>query len=190
MSSINLLPKEIKEEYEISKKNRTFLNLFLSIVLLSSILFGILYTSNLYLNTRYKDAKNELAEKEQSIKKFGALEKNAKELEAKLESANKIIKQKVYISKGLNHIWYSVPPKVYLFGIKLENNASKRGEIIGSADNKKQIADFMEALEHTKAFEYVDIESTEREIDPFLKTERENFTLSFALKLKNLNEKS
>lgn len=189
MSNINLLPKEIKEEYGASKKNRIMLNVFIGILFISFSLVGVLVASRIYLNTKYEDAKNELKEKESSMEKYGTLEKDASDLDAKLKTARTVINKKILFSKAMSQIWESVPPKVYLMAVKMEENTLDRGEITGSAENKKEIANFIELLEDTEAFEYVDLENTAKTIDPFLSVEKENFTLSFTINLKDLNEK-
>lgn len=190
MNSINLLPQEIKSEYASSKKNRIMVRVFLGTLVMSSILAVTLYSSKNYLNSKGIKADKEIAEKEESIKKYGTLEEDAARLEKNLKNAKKIINEKVYFTKALAQIWSSVPPQVYLTTIEIEKDTSKRGIIHGSAENKNQIAIFMEALEDTESFEYVDLDVIEITDDPYLEVEKENFTINFIINEKDIDEKS
>ena len=190
MNSINLLPKKIKGEYRSSKKNRVMLSAFISTLVLSTILIGILFASQSYLNKKYTSAEKELIEKEKSIEKYGNLEQDATKLETRLKNAKEIIDKKVYFTKALAQIGSSVPPQMYILEIEAEKDTAERGKILGSAENKNQIAAFIEVLEDTGSFEYVDLDVTERTVDPFLGVVKENFTISFSINKKDIDEKS
>ena len=166
------------------------LSAFISTLVVSSALVGILFGSKSYLDTKYVNVEKALAEKEESIKRYGTLEEDASTLEKRLKTAKEVINKKVYFSGALTQVWNSVPPQVYILEIEMEKDTTQRGKISGSAENKRQIAEFIEILEDTGIFEYVDLDSTERTVDPYLSVEKENFTLSFSINKKDLNENS
>lgn len=188
MSNLNLLPPEIKEQYEISKKNRTLLNIFIGIILLIVLISAALFLGGVYLKTKLNLVNTEVEAKEQSITKYGTLEKDAKELNERLGAIKKIMSQRIYFSKALDQLWSSTPSQLFVLELDLEKDASKRGKIIGTAETKKDVADLVKSLEQKEAFEYVNIEDSTISLDDFLQRRIENFTLSFSLKTKSLNE--
>lgn len=190
MNSINLLPQNLKEQYESSKKNRVLRNLLLGTIFVSITMVGILVVGNAFLSIRYKAVVDELKEKEESVKDHGTLESDAAALNERLEAAKKVIDKKVFFSSALGQIWQSMPEQVYIQQIEMDTDTATRGKIIGSAENKSVIANFLLLLEDSDEFEYVDLEITQRTTDAFLGVEKENFTISFVLNLKELNEKS
>lgn len=186
MSSINLLPTELKEQYESSKQNRALLGYLIDISFLVLIFLGILVASKYYLDTKLASVTKEVQGKEQSISKYGTLEKDAQKLESRIRSAKKVLDNKLYFSKALDETWKATPPKLYILTIILDKDSTSRGKITASAENKAEIALFIDSLNKSSIFEYVDLESSALTTDPVTKQARENFTISYSLKLGEL----
>lgn len=182
MSSINLLPTELKEQYESSKQNRALLGYLINITLLVLIFLSILIASKYYLSTKLASVVKEVHGKEQSISKYGSLENDAQKLESRIKSAKKVLDNKIYFSKALDEVWAATPPKLYILTMVLEKDSSSRGKITGSAENKTEIASFIDALNKSSIFQYVDLESSTVSVDPVSKKSMENFIVSYSLK--------
>lgn len=182
INNINLLPSELKEAYESSKKNRSLLNTFIAVLIIMIIFFAALFSSRIYLSGQIKTIDKEVFVKEQSISKYGTLEKDAKKMSDKIAAAKKLIDSKAYFSKILNQVWEATPSKVYVLEVSFEKENGKRGKLTGSAENKIELAKFVEGLEKTEAFEYVDIENSTISNDTYLQVPKENFALSFSIK--------
>lgn len=181
MNSINLLPTELKEQYESSKQNRVLLGYLINISFLVLVFLGILVGSRYYLNTKLASVVKEVQGKEQSISKYGTLENDAQRLESRIKSAKKVLDNKIYFSKALNEVWKATPPKLYILTIDLDKDSTSRGKITGAAENKAEIALFIDALNKSSIFQYVDLESSTITIDSVSKQPKENFTVSYSL---------
>src|SRR3990172_8402521 len=114
MNSINLLPPEIKEQYEISKKNRTLLNFLMETIFVILLISAALFLSAVYLKTKLNLVSTKVEEKEQSIVKYGSLERDTKSLNERLNSVKKIMSQRIYFSKALDQLWQATPNNLFV----------------------------------------------------------------------------
>src|SRR3989304_7544924 len=153
MNSINILPSEIKDQYEISKKNRTLLNVFVGIIFFILSISGAVFLGGVYLKTKLNLISTKVEAKEQSIIKYGTLERDAKKLNERLGAIKKIMAQRIYFSKALDQLRSSTPDKMFVLELDLGKDNTKRSKIIGAAETKKDVADFVQSLEQKDAFE-------------------------------------
>lgn len=181
MTSINLLPTEIKEEYIKSKQNKKLVNILLFILSIVGVFVTILFFSRAYLIKKQDEISRETTLKEQSLKRFGTLEDDAKKLDSRIDAARKIIQTKTYYTKALNRIWASTPDNIFLNEVTMEKDQTKRGKITGSAKDKSAMASFMDSLEKSDEIDFVDLESTSLAIDSFTNIEVESFVLTFSI---------
>ena len=186
MSKINLLPKEIKEQLEISKRNRFLISIFALLIFLL-ISYGMLfYFSYQYLSKNSAESKQTLAAKEKSLESYGNLEKEAFDFQERLNNYKKIEKSNLYWSKIVEEISSKAGPNMYLLNIKATTDTKTRGEITGNAADKFIIADFVSKLLKSDLIKSVDIESVNVITDPFALRETNNFKLTFVTDLEKI----
>lgn len=186
MSRINLLPYEIKEEINFSRRNKVIFNIFLTVIFSVLSLSAFSLYAYKYLGAKLANIETSTQQKELSIAGYGDLEKEAKNLNDRLTSYKKIDKEKVYWSKALSIIGENTPGNIYLTTIKANADNKTRGVITGNAENKLDIASFINSLKESGIFKGIDIEMVNVIADPFAARETNNFTINFSLDLDKL----
>ncbi|MCL5093526.1 MAG: PilN domain-containing protein [Patescibacteria group bacterium] len=186
MSKINLLPKEIKEQIEISKRNRFLLSIFTLLVFLLTS-YGILfYFGYQYLSKNLSKSRQILAAKEKSLESYGNIEKEAFDFQERLNNYKKIEKSNLYWSKIVEEISSKTTPNMYILNIKATSDTKTKGEITGNAADKFLIATFVSSLLKSDLIKSVDIESVNIIIDPFATRKTNNFKLTFTTDLEKI----
>jgi len=188
MIKINLLPEGIREDIEYAKKNRqTASYVYLSIILaiLLVLAFGMSYfflsRSNGYFIERLK-------ENQESIAEYQQVSTEAKELEGRLSSINKIKGDYKYWSKFNALIWNLLPTDAYINTIEnsTDNDIIK---ITGFAKTKKAVGEFQKALEADAAFSIENIETIARTPEVVRSDlEVESFVITLYLEKGAINE--
>jgi Tfp pilus assembly protein PilN len=188
ISNINLLPPDIKSSIEQKKKNTVVRGIFARVVWAFVLTVGVAVAAWFYLDYSGRNVNEQLAQKEEAIAKFGTLENKAKKSAEKISSVKKI-------ENSLNHwggivaeIQQVMPSGTYLSKVSLDSNGKVRADMTGFARTKENIASLRDALEKSKYFEYVDIDSAATQSDPRNGTEIETFTVSFSLEKGALDE--
>jgi Tfp pilus assembly protein PilN len=181
MNNLNLLPTEIKEEIEQSKKNKQVLNAFASALGILLLVGAIFVGLNFYFNMKLDQTNRTLTEKEKEVKKYGDIEDRAKKVTERIDTVKKIIDGTNIWSGVIEEIQKIMPGGISLTSIRIDSTANNRNQISGFAATKKEVAALRDAMEKSDKIEYVDIESSTTINDSALKREAENFTLTFSL---------
>lgn len=186
MSKINLLPPEIKEQYEFAKKNRSIFSWITSLFFVMVVFTGFSYYGYLFLKEKLEAAESEVSKKEQTIREDKDIEKDAKNLSDRLQVYKKIDKERIYWSKAIEEIANRTPSNLYLINIKATDDTKIRGSITGSAVDKVAIGSFIDSLKETGIFKFIDIESVTVTNDQATKKEGNTFVLSFTIDVEKL----
>lgn len=189
MSNVNLLPQNIKEEIEQSKKNlRARSYLIKTSFMLIILIVGVAGTY-FYLSGVEKRLTEQVKSKEKEINQLGAIEGESRLLSERLEVITKIIKNETnYWSGTLEEIKKVMPKGAYLTSVSLSPDNKTRGRITGFAASKNVVAGLRDNMSDSKKFEYVDIESSTRNEDTNTGRVSENFVITFSLTKGGLDE--
>lgn len=181
MISVNLLPPEKKEEIAAAKRNGLVVSLLyrvVAVLITAMIVFGGFYY---YFQTSLSREKNNYNQRVKTVERYGTLENTARKVADRLSTIKNINQESSHWSSLIEELNTVVPPGVTLSLIKMDTNASNRGQISGNSASKNNVAAFRDALEKSNKFQYVDIESSTTQEDPLTKREVENFTITFSL---------
>lgn len=181
MISANLLPPEIKDEIEQTKKNRVSLRFAVYAFLILILVGGIFVGGYIYFSRELKTNQAELIAKQQVNDKYGTVTEKAKSLAAKVNAIRSIDDNTYKWSGIITEIQKVMPSGAYLVSVKIDSDKKIRGQITGYASNKQIVASLRDSLENSSKFEFVDIESSKTQTDPTTQKDEENFTLTFSL---------
>lgn len=188
MNRINLLPNEVKSDIEQSKRNKKVLSYLLRSIFVLLLILAATVALHFYINSELSGYLTDIAEKEQSVLKYGSLETDAKNLSERLVSIEKIDASSNTWSPVIAEIQEAMPSGAYLSSVEIDSETKTRNTIAGIASNKSVVAALRDSLEESDKFEYVDIESSNLVTDPNSGKEVENFVISFSLSAEALNE--
>jgi Tfp pilus assembly protein PilN len=188
MSSINLLPPDVKLGLEQKRKNLVVLKILYRAIWVFIFVAVVVAGTWYYLENSARNVDEELSRGNESLAAFGNLETQAKKVSEKITAIKKI-------ESGLNH-WPGVvseiqkvmPSGTYLSRMSLDSKQKARATMAGYATDKQSIAALRDALESSEYFEFVDIESASTESNPKTGVDIETFTLSFSIEKGALDE--
>ncbi len=163
MISINLLPEELRENIQFSKKNRKILNLLKVISMLCLFILAgylIIGASLLSSDSFFKKA---ISESEDTIRSYQPSINEKENIENKGRIVSQIRTNYKFWTK-FNYILAEYTPQgIYLSTVTNQNN---KLAIEGYARTKNDVGVFRDALEKTPAFSNVNIESIKEISDP------------------------
>lgn len=188
MSNINLLPPDIKSSIEQKKKNTVVRNILIKMVWIIVLTVAISVGCWFYLDYSSGDLDETMAAKEESISKYGTLENKAKNAADKISSVKKIEGNLNHWQGLIAEIQSVMPSGAYLSKVSIYSDGKNRAEMTGFAKTKENIATLRDALEKSKYFEFVDIDSAATQSNPRDGAEIETFNISFSLEKGALDE--
>ena len=197
MININLLPEEIRDNIEYSKKNKRLLKYFRMLIIACFfflISFAFLYIFLIKNNNFFLE---NIKKSEASINDYQDVLNDAQELNGKVKAIEDIKNNYRFWSK-LNYTLNKVVPEG-LYIEKLEpsdtsnlspsekdissNDVNTKIKIIGFSKTKKDIGLFRDALASQNGFKSVNIELA-KEVDPG----KNNFSITFFLNKKAIEK--
>jgi Tfp pilus assembly protein PilN len=181
MINVNLLPPDIKAEIDQTKRNKRIMSAFWKVLVLFIAYLVIAGGFYYYFSLKEKDVSQNLAAKEEEIKKYGTLEEEAKKISERLGIIKKIEDNSYSWSGIIDEIMKVVPSGVSLKSVKIDSSSKSRNQISGEATSKTLVASLRDSLDKSDKFAYVDIETSTTVQDPAKGKEFENFTISFSL---------
>ncbi len=176
---INFLPEQIREGLIYSKRNRRIVNyLGFQITLALLILLSFLI-ANFYLASNNQFFITQKEKSQQVIDSYGDLLHDAKKLEERISSIEKIKKDYDYWTKFNYALDYLTPESVFLGTVEKQDSVIKMS---GYARTKKDAVDFLDLLKVSKLFSSTNVESIKTVDHPSnpnsgVKVENFNFTL-------------
>ena len=112
------------------------------------------------LSKEVSDLQAQKQKLEKKIEGFGALSRQSKQFNTKLDIIHSIMNDRIWAIRGLDQIRSAIPEKVWLNKIKYRQ---KKFVIDGASTSNKEIERFVESLENTQLFSQVHLnQMTER----------------------------
>lgn len=180
MSRLNLLPEEIKNEIVTSKKNAKLRQLSFDLWAIFIVLVAVYLVLAFYLYTQKDDALKSKTTAEAQINKQKDNYNKALDFYNRISNVKKIQSSATDWDAILKDIGDRVPVSIVITNLTLADSTS-RSKMIGNAATDKDVAVLKENLAKSEYFQYVDIDSISKVIDP-LQREVRNFSISFTLK--------
>lgn len=180
MINVNLLPDEIKQEIEQTKKNAQVLSLLGRFSLFFLIYLLILTGFFFYLNGEVKKSNLELGEREAAMSKYNTLEEKSRRIADRINTVKKIDNASFRWSGLIEEMGNVVPGGVYLNSVKIDPAGKGRNQLTGYARSKQEVAALRDSMEKSSRFRYVDIERSSSGTGAN-DNSQESFTISFSL---------
>lgn len=186
MKTLSLLPPEIREEIELSKKNAKLRQYFYFSVMTATCLMVVymvaiffLYTQKTELERQKVLAKDQISSQETSFAK-------AKDLSSRIDLIKKIIKNSINWNLLFSEVAKQTPQNVQIDTFVTKKN-DPRVKVNGTALTDKDAVAFKENLAKSEMFEYVDIESILQGKDKDNRPVKV-FVMSFSLKMDKVKQ--
>jgi Tfp pilus assembly protein PilN len=166
MIRLNLLPPEIKESIEFSKKNASLYQMFLKSLAGFTVLVGVMIIvgATVYYNETGASDEREVAKNQ--LAAWDSTEHDAKDFADRLALISKLKKLDLGWPLVFSEMAKSTPPNIRLASYDFTNNATSRVSITGYALSNTDIGKYRELLSGSSLFKYVDIESITQGNDP------------------------
>jgi Tfp pilus assembly protein PilN len=161
---INLLPGDIKEQIAFSKRNKVLLRYVRLSVFAMLACTGLLGFSYLRLRTQQTEADKQLGVRQVEVAKYKDLEKNAKNVNARIAAIKSIQATQSHFSSLLEDLGRVTPPSVVITSIALTGDDKKPVRISGTTPTLSAVAAFHDALQQKSArIAAADIENVGRD---------------------------
>lgn len=185
MIRLNLLPPELKENIEYSKRNADLYQMLLKILAGFAILAGfmVIVGSMVYFGKIGATDNLEVAKSQSAA--WSTTEKDAKDFADRLSLISKLKNEDLNWPLIFGEMAKSTPPNIRLASYDFTGNSKARVTITGYALSNTDIGKYRELLSASKVFNYVDIESITQGSDPIDSTVK---ALLFKISL-NLDQK-
>jgi Tfp pilus assembly protein PilN len=183
MYSLNLLPPEIKQEINYSKKNAKlvkYLGISLSAFLIILALFVVLAMA---VNNEKTMAETQKASAQEIIEQNKEIEINANDLSERLKLIKKLKNGRTDWNAIFRSLADNTPTGVQLDSISFTLKEKTRAKITGFARSDRDIVLFKDLVNASEYFDYVDIENISEASDPTGGgAETKSFAISLTLK--------
>lgn len=144
---INLLPGDVKEQVVYSKRNKELVR-YLWLTILTVLVCGGLLGYAYWSVTAQTSAANKLlAARQAEVSKYKSLEKDAKEVNARITAIKTIQANQSHFSLLLEDLAKVTPTSVVISGISLTGDDKKPVRISATTSVFSSIASFRDALE-------------------------------------------
>jgi len=166
MIRLNLLPPELKENIEYSKKNARLYQMFLKTLAGFAVLAGLMVIVGSVVYYREIGATEEREVAKNQLAAWSNVEKDAKDFSERLTLISTLKKDDLSWSLIFSEMASSTPPNIRLASYDFNNNVKERVTITGYAVSNADIGKYRELLSSSKLFKFVDIESITQGNDP------------------------
>lgn len=161
---INLLPPQIKTQLKYSKLNRQLIYyvwVLVALIGLIIVMFGI----TLFLIRREIGiTKEKLAAQEQSIKAYGDIEKEAKDLADRLKAISNVQKNQNHFSEVMSEIATLTPADVSIINLQIDSEKNT-ANLTAESSNYASAAGLRNLLAKSQRFANVDIDELKKPAD-------------------------
>ncbi len=157
---INLLPPELKEQINYSKRNVTARNYLLALIAIA-ILAGLALTaSHMYANQQINGLESDIETAEQRANEFGELESSVLALNTQLQAIDQLIEQRPQFALLLEDIASVLPPGSYINGISLSEDIEEQPlELQVTAQSQQQAISVRDELLESSRIKSADIQN-------------------------------
>lgn len=166
MNRLNLLPPELKESIEYSKKNAALYQLFLKMLAGFVVLVGFMVVIGFIVYYGEVNATEEREVAKTQLESWDATGKDAKDFSDRLNLISKLKKEDLSWPLIFSEMSKSTPPNIRLASYDFANNSKDRVSITGYALSSTDIGKYRELLSSSVLFKFVDIESITQGNDP------------------------
>lgn len=166
MIRLNLLPPEVKEGIDYSKKNAALYQLLLKVLAGFAVLVGLMVIVGSMVYYGKVGATEELEVAKSQLAAWNSTERDAKDFAARLSLISKLKKEDLNWPAIFAEMAKSTPPNIRLASYDFTNNSKERVIITGFALSNTDIGKYRELLSSSDLFKYVDIESIIQSNDP------------------------
>jgi len=163
MITINLLPEDIRENIDFSRKNKKLIGHGKIVILLCFFTIVSFVICGAFLINSNQFFSKEISESSHIIDGYKPVIEQKKMVEENTKSIGKIRSGYEYFTKFNYILNQNTPEGVYLGTLETQDNTLK---ITGYAKAKNDIGIFRDALENADAFSNVNIESIKETDDP------------------------
>lgn len=156
---INLLPPDIKEEITYSKYNAIVVRYLVIVLGVAALLAGALIGAQFYLGQKTSASTNRLIDTQSKMSQYSSVQKQAKELNARITSIQTIQNSQTRFSELLSNLAAATPQGVALTGIALTNDKTKPVRVQAQAVDYRSALAFRDSIVNSPAFTAADAES-------------------------------
>ncbi len=144
---INLLPGDVKEQVNYSKRNQALVSYVWLTAMTIIICGGLLGYAYLSVRNQTASARALLATQQTEVSKYKSLEKDAKSVNARVSAIKAIQANQSHFSLLLEDLAKVTPTNVVISSISLTGDDKKPVRIAGTTTSLSAIASFRDALE-------------------------------------------
>ncbi len=166
MIRLNLLPPEIKDEFEFSHKNANFYQYLVRSLAVISGIFALMFVIGFIVWNNKMVASEIRNDAAAQLAKMSQVETDAKDFHARLNLIDKIRKDKLNWNKIFTEVGNSTPAGARLIGFDFTDITTDRVSLSGFANSAADVGIYREQLSKTTIFQYVDVESVTAATDP------------------------
>ncbi len=164
---INILPTEVKEELEYSKKNVRVRNYLFLALLVFILLIAAIGAAYWYGGKQINSLRATLSDRQTQRALYKDTESKVQTLQSNLGLIEKLLNQKTQFSDLLNDIAAVLPSGTYINAINLTGDDKKPVQILVTASSLNQAGLVRNALLKSERISVVDIQSiTQKEDSP------------------------
>lgn len=166
MIRLNLLPPEIKESIDYSKKNASLYQVLMKLAAAFVVMAAVVGVVGYVVYTNKEIAQEEKAVMEAELASWKDTQTDAKDFSDRLNLVDKIQGEELNWELIFSELANSTPANVKLASYDFTSNSTTRVSLTGYAISNSDIGTFRELLSKSKLFQYVDIESVNAATDP------------------------
>lgn len=162
---INILPTDVKEQLEYSKKNVKARNYLLLLITIAFLLTVTLAAAYWYSGVQISNLKITLADRLTQREAYKDTENKVQTLQSNLALIEKLLNQKTQFSDLLSDLAAVLPSGTYINSINLTGDDKKPVQILVSAGSLNQAGSVKNALLQSDRISIVDIQSINQKED-------------------------
>lgn len=151
MSTINLIPPQIKSAENNKKIFSLVFSAFFVLILVTVITYGALFTINYLTKNETAETNERLAEESAKLKNLEQVEKDVNEINAKLQKISSLQKDRILWSQVLTDINHDTPEQLVIDSFTATTK-DKKVTINGSGETRRDIVKLQEKLNTSNFF--------------------------------------
>jgi len=162
---INILPTDVKEQLEYSKKNVKVRNYLLLTLLIATLLATTIGAAYWYAGLQINTLQSTLADRQTQRSAYKDTEIKVQTLQSNLGLIEKLLNQKTQFSDLLSDVAAVLPSGTYINSIDLTGDDKKPVQILVSAASLNQAGSVRNALLQSDRISVIDIQSITQKED-------------------------
>lgn len=156
---INLLPPEIKEQIQFSKRNVILRRYAILTTLVAVALLSTLWAAHVFADRQITELEDGLEQKSMELAEYQELEDQVRKLDSRLNTISRLYDQQTRFSALLEDLAAVLPDGAFINSIVLTGEADQPVQISVSTASFAQAGTINGALSSSERIESVDIQS-------------------------------